>query len=278
MKSKKFRVKFIFVLIVTLNLVHGTPSTIAIEPNSTSNILYSSLPLKQDTETSRKKVKQAAILSQWLLEKLESERVKVGIISRVGSPLTVFFDKTGMTHSGFVFRDPKSNQWVVYSLYSDPDVGYKKSRLWQQSIQNFYYGQRGSNTDTLLLIPSDSLQKNLYERLTTVPFDSLLPNDQCYSLIAPLESPKSFNCTKWIVLQLYAAQEASNNTDHLIRLMNSDYLVKSFKANFFVRQVLKSKPDVNWQELSPPNYIHTVSVGSLLNSSFFERTFYYHDK
>jgi hypothetical protein len=251
------------------------PTADAAEPASPS---FLTLPVKPQDEVSQKRIKRAKLLSQWVLQTLDKEQVKVAIISRLGSPLAVLFDKTGMTHSGYVFRNPETGQWITYSLYSDPEANYKKSLLWQQSIPSFYYGQSGRRTDTLMLIPPMDLQEKLLARLMAQPFEPLLPADEHYSLVAPLESPQSFNCTKWILLQLFAAKENSSDTPALLKLIREQYHEPVTKPFFLVRYVLKRKPDVNWDELSPPNHIHTVTVNSLYQSPYFEKKRYYHDK
>ena len=276
---RSFKIKFVLLSLCGISFSAFTAWAMPVEPEKqamSSNQIFASLPVKQDQETSQGKSKRALELSQWVTKTLEAEHAQVAIISRKGSPLTVLFDKTGMTHSGYVFRSPKNGQWITYSLYSNPEAGYKKSRLWQQSLQNFYYGQRSHKSDALLMIPSAALQEKLYARLTAVPFDSILPQDEHYSLVAPLESQLSFNCTKWTVLFLFATKENSNKPSQLIHKMTEEYQVPGNKASLLLRYVLKKKPDVNWQELSPPNYIHTVTVDSLYKSSLFEKKFYYH--
>jgi hypothetical protein len=129
-----------------------------------------------------------------------------------------------------------------------------------------------------MLVPSKDLQEKLLARLTAEPFNILLPAGEHYNLVAPLENPTSFNCTKWILLQLYGAQENANDTEQLIGQMVKDYHLPVIKPFFLVRYALQNKPDVNWKELTPPNHIHTVTVSSLLNSSFFEKKWYYHTK
>lgn len=270
---------FLLSALISLNYLWFTPA-FALEPENPSpdQVKFTTLPIKPQDETVKKKSKRAKILSQWVLNTLEKEQVKVAIITRLGSPLAVLFDRTGMTHSGFVFQNPETHEWITYSLYADPDLGYKKSRLWQQSIESFYYGQSGNRTDALMLIPSKAFQEKLLARLTAQPFKPLLPEDEHYNLIAPLENQLSFNCTKWVLLQLFAAQENSDETSKLIQVMAAQYKEPVIKPGFLVKYVLQKKPDVNWQELSPPNHIHTVTVSSLKKSPLFEKTLFYHDR
>jgi hypothetical protein len=128
-----------------------------------------------------------------------------------------------------------------------------------------------------MLIPQADLQQKLLSRLTAQPFDDLLPENEGYNLLAPLESPTSFNCTKWILLQLYGAMENTDNTLSLIQQMAREYFVPSKKPFFLARRALKRKPDVNWEELSPPNQVHTITVSSLYGSPLFVKKLYYHD-
>jgi hypothetical protein len=241
---------------------------------STSSL--AGLPIKQTPKTSPKKAKQANVLSQWVQETLQREQVKVAIITREGVALTKLFDKTGMTHSGYVFQNPKTGQWITYSLYSDPETNRKTSRLWQQDVESFYYEQSGRKTNALMLIPPMALQEKLLSRLTAPTFETLLPANEHYNLVAPLENPLSFNCTKWVLLQLFAAMKESSNSEWLLQQMATDYEEPVIKPFFLVRYVLQRKPDVNWQELSPPNKVHTVTVNSLFQSPYFEKKLFYH--
>lgn len=253
---------------------------VAVEPALQSQNLteFQGLPIKPQVEVSKSKQYRAQLLSQWVIQKLETEQIKVAVITRAGSPLSVLFDETGMTHSGYVFKNPATGQWITYSLYSDPTVNYKRSRVWQQSIESFYGGQSGRKTDALMLVPSVDLQEKLLARLLAQPFKTLLPANEHYDLVAPLENPISFNCTKWVLLQLFAAKENSENTEWLISQMTKNYTTPVVKSSLLLRYALQNKPDVNWQELSPPNHIHTVTVGSLLKSSLFEKKWYFHTK
>jgi len=239
---------------------------------------FQGLPIKPIVEKSKSKQLRAHVLSNWVIKKLEDEHVKVAVITRVGSPLAVLFDETGMTHSGYVFKNPATGQWTTYSLYSDPSAHYQKSRVWQQSIESFYYAQSGRKRDALMLVPSLEVQEKLLARLTSQPFNTLLPANEHYNLVAPLENPNSFNCTKWVLLQLFAATEHADNTEWLIGQMAKIYTTPVLKSSLLLRYALQHKPDVNWQELTPPNHIHTVTVGSLLKSSLFENKWYFHTK
>ncbi len=237
-----------------------------------------SLPVRPPVKISKRKQARAQKLSQWVIHTLESQQVNAAVITREGPPLTILADRTGMTHSAFVFRDPQTSEWTTYGLYSDTENGYQTSLLWKQSLYNFYAEQSGYKTDTLILIPTQEMQTKLFKRLSAQPFQGLLPRDQHYNLIAPLESPNSFNCTKWVVLQLYAAQLDSNNTQAIIHRMTETYKEPVKNPFFILRYFLQNKPDVDWSELSPPNRIHTVTVNSLLKSSLFEKHLYYHER
>jgi hypothetical protein len=264
-------------------LLSGSAFAESTSPNIVSKALSSEeplsdeIPIKTEQETDKQKSKRAELLSQWVIQQMEANHAQVGVISRIGSNLAVLFDKTGMTHSGFVFRHPETHEWITYSLYSDPTKNYKKSKVWQQNVKGFYYGQSGSKTDTLLSIPGQEIQDKLYQHLTTQPFKLLLPSDEHYSLVAPIESPTSFNCTKWVLLQYFSAKYNSDDTADIIQKMNHDYSVSVEKPGLLVRYILKRKPDVDWTELAPPNHVHTATVTSMYKSSLFEKKVFYHD-
>jgi len=271
-------------ILLTLSLCLFTGCTaapcFAAEERSQENpkVNFHGLPVKIQDETSPRKKQQAQKLSAWVIKNLEEKQIKVAVITREGSPLAVLFDRTGMTHSGYVFKNPETGEWITYSLYSDPDNNFKTSKVWQQSVFSFYYGQSGKRTDSLMLVPSMAMQEKLLARLTAQPFKLLLPSDEHYSLVAPLENPISFNCTKWVLLQFFAARQNSDDTAQLIHQMATEYKEPVVKPLFIVKSVLKRKPDVDWAELSPPNHIHTVTVSSLLHSGLFEKNWFYHSR
>ncbi|WP_303673804.1 DUF2145 domain-containing protein [Vampirovibrio chlorellavorus] len=238
---------------------------------------YDALPVKPYVWSNSQKLALAETLSNWAVETLKRENARVGVLARQGSVFTRLFDPTGMTHSGFVFQEPETGEWIIYSLYSDPVNNRKTALLWRQSIKDFFYGQRNDRKEALLLLPSDDLQERLLQRLRAKPFQSLLPLQHHYNLVAPLESVLSFNCTKWVVLNLFAARENSEDVPALIGRMRQEYTVKPLRPRFLVRLVLKRKPDVNWEELNPPGTVKTVTVESLYNTPLFEKRFLFSD-
>lgn len=240
---------------------------------------FSGLPLKPPLEkTDLKKLAITHDLSLWVQRTLEANHAEVGVVSRQGPPLTIFIDRMGMTHSGIVFRHPITHEWIVYGLYSNPYDAYRTAVLWQQDLDDFFYGQRTNKKDALLLIPSQTVQHRYLARVAHVPFGRLLPENSHYNLVAPLEHPFSFNCTKWLWLQLMAAQEGTENIPALLTIIQHDYPIPKHKPNLAVRWFLKSKPDVIWRELKPANTVHTVTVQSLYRSAFFEKRFLYSEK
>ncbi len=237
-----------------------------------------SLPTKPYQWNEPKKETLADSMSHWAEKTLVENHAKVGLVARQGAYLTRLFDRTGMTHSGFVFQDPNSGEWITYSLYSDLATHQKTALLWRQGLKDFFYGQRSGRKEALLLIPSAELQEKLLARFYAQPFHALLPANHHYSLVAPIDSLTSFNCTKWLVLNLYAAQEKSEDVPALIGLMHRDYPVRTVKPTVVTRWVMKRKPDVNWAELNPPGTIRTVTVDSLYRSKLFEKRFLYSGK
>jgi hypothetical protein len=234
---------------------------------------YAALPVKPYVWSNSKKLALAETLSDWAVETLERENARVGVLARQGSVFTRLFDPTGMTHSGFVFQEPATGEWITYSLYSDPATNRKTALLWRQNIKDFFYGQINDRKEALLLLPPRDLQERLLLRLRANPFQSLLPVNHHYNLVAPLESLLSFNCTKWVVLNLFAARENSEDVPALIGRMRQEYAVKPLRPSILVRLVLKRKPDVNWDELNPPGTVQTVTVDSLYKTSLFEKRF-----
>jgi hypothetical protein len=190
----------ILVLIPLLCLwVLGNPVAFAIEPDNSSHLpngtSFVSLPVKPFQWQNPKKEALAQAMSAWTIQTLLENHARVGVVARQGPYLTRLFDRTGMTHSGFVFQEPTTGEWITYSLYSNPETGKKTAQLWRQSLKDFFYGQRSNEQEALLLIPKPALQAEILKRFYADPFVSLLPQNHTYNLIAPLPSPFSFNCT-----------------------------------------------------------------------------------
>lgn len=269
-------VRFIslFFLILPLMMTLGWAESQAPEvSDSVLTASYVSLPVKPYVWSNSKKLALAETLSNWVADTLQRQNAKVGVLARQGSVFTRLFDPTGMTHSGFVFQDPLTGEWITYSLYSDPANNRKTALLWRQTLKDFFYGQINDRKEALLLLPTTELQNRLLQRLQATPFQSLLPVNHHYNLVAPLESTLSFNCTKWVVLNLFAARDNSENVPALIDRMRQEYSVKPLRPRFLVRLVLKRKPDVNWDELNPPGIVKTVTVDSLYKTPLFEKRF-----
>lgn len=236
---------------------------------------FKTLPVRDAVKIDAEKWALAQGLSAWVVKTLEEQHASVGVIARQGPPLTVLVDKSGMTHSGLVFRHPETREWMVYSLYSDPATQAKTALLWRQSIEDFFYGQRTKKWEALLLLPSAALQTKLLAQLYQQPFETLLPSDHHYNLVAPVDSPTSFNCTKWILLHVYAAREGTSDLSYLLPLAAHEPTIATVKPNYVTRIFLKRKPDVLWDELNPPNQVHTVTVDGLSRSPLFEKRFLY---
>ncbi len=232
---------------------------------------FVTLPIKPFEWTNSAKLQQARCLAGWVKKILAENKAQVAVIARTGPPLTTLFDKTGMTHTGLVFRHPQTQDWMVYSLYSNPENDYKTALLWRQTLDDFFYGQRGHKKEALVLIPSQSLQEKALVRFYRQPFPSLLPSDHHYNLVAPVEHPQSFNCIKWILLQLYAAQLGTDDLTVLLKAMAEQEAIPVIKPGPLTRMLLFRKPDVIKEELGPSNSIQTPMVKSLYHSSLFEK-------
>jgi hypothetical protein len=277
-----FKIRMILLIPLLCLLTWGNTLASAIEPDKSSDLhpatSFVSLPVKPFQWEKPEKEALAQSMSEWTIQTLLKNHARVGVVARQGAYLTRLFDRTGMTHSGFVFQDPGTGEWITYSLYSNPETGSKTALLWRQSLKDFFYGQRSNHREALLLIPEPALQTEILKRFYADSFVSLLPQNHGYNLIAPLSSPVSFNCTKWVVLQLYAARENINDVPTLIQIMHREYGLKTVRPGLITRLVLKRKPDVNWKELNPPGTIQTVTVDSLSQSDLFDRFFLYSGK
>lgn len=239
---------------------------------------FISLPVKPTQQTDTKKLQLADGLTAWVLKTLEENHAQVGVIARQGPPLTRLVDPSGMTHVALIFQHPQTHEWMTYSLYSNLADHQQTAQLWRQSPEDFFYGQRTDKKEALLLIPSPALQMKMLRRLYAQPFHSLLPPDHHYNLIAPIGDLRSFNCTKWLVLNLYAAALNTEDEAFLLDRMNREFPARGVKPNLLVRYFLKRKQDVRWEELSPPNTVRTITVDSLYHSPLFERRFLFSGK
>lgn len=278
--SLPFKIKSLLSVLCALLLLLQAMSVRADDwlGSSSPSTAFQSLPVKPFNWDQPEKAALAEAMSQWAIQTLRDNQAKVGVVARQGAYVTRFFDRTGMTHSGFVFQDPETGEWITYSLYSDTENEQKTALLWRQSLKDFFYGQRSSREEALLLIPEPGLQEKMLQRLHAQPFQSLLPENHRYSLVAPLTSPISFNCTKWVVLNLYAAREGTDDIPALLGVMRQEYPVRTMRPRFLSRWVLKRKRDVNWEELHPPGVVRTVTVDSLYHSDLFEKHFLYSGK
>jgi hypothetical protein len=236
------------------------------------------LPVKPHCWNNASKLKRAQKLAAWVIKKVEENKARIAVISRCGSFLTVLYDQTGMTHSGIVFRHPHTQEWIVYNLYSDPDNNHKTSRLWQQSLVDFFYTQNSIKTDALVLIPKEDLQDKLLQRMADVPDEPLLPPDEHFNLVAPMTHCKSFNCTKWIMVNVYAAEKEKGRVEDVLAIMGREHEVPTLKAGPLTRFVMGFKPDVRLEENDPMDEIRTVTVGSLYQSPLFVKRFIYSGK
>jgi len=236
------------------------------------------LPLKPYKWDKPDRMKRVHTLADWAGKTMEDNHAEIGVISRCGSFLTVLYDQTCMSHSGIVFRHPETQKWIVYNLYSDPATNLQHSRLWQQSVEDFFYTQDSIKTDGMVLIPGETLQKKLLKRMQDVPFNTLLPPDEHFNLVAPMSHHKSFNCTKWIMSNVYAAEKQLGSIEDVLEVMNREHQIPTLHAGPLTRFVMGFKRDTHFDEFTPPGEVRTVTVGSMYASPLFEKRFMYSNK
>ena len=75
------------------------------------------LPVKPFSWDNSKKEELAQSMRDWTVGSLQERGAKLGLVARQGAYVTRLFDRTGMTHSAFVFQHPETDEWITYSLY-----------------------------------------------------------------------------------------------------------------------------------------------------------------
>ncbi len=245
------------------------------EQTGTNPAAWVGLPVERFEHRKAGKLKRAQHITDWIVKTMTRENAQVGVVSRKGSFLTVLYDYTGMTHSGFVFQHPETGEWITYSLYSNPKQNHKNGHLIQQSLLDYYYTQNSLQEEALLLLPDAALQTTLKTQLLETRTDTLLPSDEHFNLVAPLDSPTAFNCTKWTLLNLMAAKYHTQDLLTLIQLALTHHAIPTIHADPLTRWVIGLKPDVNLSDLNPSDRVRTVTVNSFYQSPLFTKRYLY---
>lgn len=219
------------------------------------------------------KMEIANRLSQWVRKTMIAEHVTVGIIGRQGNETTKKFDSTGLAHAGFVVHMP-DDTWTTFNLFSDPATKRRTQAIWQASLEDFYYGQTGYVENTLLLIPEPELQAKVLNGFTSGKYKKLAFTDQ-YNLIANPYTSMTLNCTKWLLLNLYAAKTDNYNPLQLLDLMRLEFKEQIITPDLLTRLGLRFMSNVRLDEKEKDGKIHTVTVQSLYESNLFKQKRFY---
>ncbi|MGE0199454.1 MAG: DUF2145 domain-containing protein [Candidatus Melainabacteria bacterium] len=210
-------------------------------------------------------------MTDWAESVLKDANVRVAVIARRGHVLAKLVERSGMTHMAFVLKDPTTGAWTTVGLYSDPATGQKTALLWRQELADFYAEQPNQLKESEILIPKPEVQEALWRHLTADDWPTLLPAGHRYNLVAPVESPVSLNCTKWLALQMLAARTGETTLASLVSELPAVLHPPRIKAGPLLTWYLRRKPDVTWSELTPPGVIHTVTAESLKDSGWMTR-------
>lgn len=141
--------------------------------------------------------------------------------------------------------------------------------MWRQGLADFYAEQPNRLKESEILIPTPEWQTALKHHLNSADWPTLLPEGHRYNLVAPMESPVSLNCTKWLALQMLTARSGETTLAPLVSQLQTALHAPRIKAGPLLTWYLTRKPDVTWGELTPPGVIHTVSSESLKDSGWF---------
>ncbi len=215
-------------------------------------------------------------LSAWVREVMIAEHANIAIIGRQGNKLTKRFDATGLAHAGFVLHQDQGQEpeWVTLNLFADPATKKRTQDIWQASIEDFYYGQTGYGEDTLILIPSPELQKKLLQGFRAGNYRQLWFTDQ-YNLIAYPYTLKTLNCTKWLLMNLYAADSDVYKPEMVLKRMQQHFQEQVIRPDFLTRIAMRFMTNVRLDEHKSAREIHTVTVQSLTKTNWFPITHAY---
>jgi hypothetical protein len=127
-----------------------------------------------------------------LYNMLQNLDQKVVMIARVGSDLSKYNIK--YTHFGYVVKDYPAGKWTVVHLLNDCGTNY--SKIYDQGLMNFYLDDL-FKYDTLVVVPSDKVQRALYASLTGHKKHAI--HNKGYSMIANPFSDKYQNSNQWVL-------------------------------------------------------------------------------
>lgn len=243
-----------------------SPQTQAIVPNV-------DLPVKRYPHVDKRKLEVATELAQWMNSTLQSKKALVAVVARNARPVTRKYDATGMGHVGLVVYDPRVKSWLFYHLLNDV-VGKKPTAsLYVSAPLDFFYDQRGYKREVLIMLPSEPVQQRIYNAILSQEYKKLYFTKR-YSLTSGYDTMQSINCTKWIEMNLVAAQLDNYEPKAVLQAVH-DVPPAYLKPPKVVRAWFSwRKPEVA-SEFYPDGSWQTVTAESLYRSNLFvERLFF----
>jgi hypothetical protein len=268
------------------------------ETAASSSKLYNPFQLQvyQENTVKPTTLKQATILTQWVIQTLNQQHATVAYIGRNGTRFARHFDKTGMGHGGLVVWNESAQQWTVYQVISDksaPTYNPKDPRaaLFASSIQSFFEGQRQDKLEALVLIPKQQTQDTLQQYFKSGGFQNFFYTDR-YDFLARISDTDALNCIKWIyslVLaaeknvepsSIFASPQPSPGLQALRDEMRSRYQYPLYTIPFWERPLLSFVPGARLDRV-PFSGLHQEKVASpegLYFSSLFPLKFFYSGK
>lgn len=267
---KRLLKKSIFALILIF-ILNG--SSFAEGPSTIPGI---DLPVKKYSHVNEKKLVVATELTQWLNTTLQNKRALVAVVARNARPLTAKYDATGMGHVGLVVYDPRVKSWLFYHLLNDVIGKKPTASLYVSAPLDFFYDQRGYKKEALIMLPDVKVQQRIYNAILDQEYKRLYFTKK-YSLTSGYDTAKSINCTKWILMNLVAA-EIDNYDPNVVLKAVHDVPPAHLKPNLLVRHWFSlRKPEVS-HEFYPDKSWQTVTAESLYRSNLFTEKIFFSGK
>lgn len=231
-------------------------------------------PYRSEDKTDARKVAVSEKLSLWVRKTLKEKNADVAVLARRGSKFTRHFDSSGFAHTSFAVRVPEQNDWVTFNLFSDPATKRRQDYIRLATLEDFYYGQTGYEEDTLILLPSPPLQGKILQGFLSGKYQQLFFTDR-YNLLSNPYTSQSLNCTKWLVMNIYAAKIGAYDHQEVLLAMKKDFREQEIRPPLVYRLAVRFMSNIRTDEFPDDGIIRTISVASLLGSDLFEETIQY---
>jgi hypothetical protein len=211
------------------------------------------LPIYREPVVTPETASLARELAAWTESELNRQHAVAGYIARNGTEVALKFDKTGMGHGALAVRDPKKNEWVVYNWISDKnEPGYvwndPKAKIYISDLYHFYTGMRTNRRDALILLPKPETQKRLVELFSSGRYKNLVASRD-YDFLARPEDSQFFNCVKWSLVMVLAAEYPGETFPQIMQRLNSIYTGPKYTLYAWQRPFLAQMAGVRMKHI-----------------------------